>query len=783
MRTAPQPLVAVTPAAEWITWLGVVWVWFFLGLMLSQPLPNNGGLRRYELLPLLPFSLLDAIDPPVEPTSPPRGLAYLGERLPLWGVAAVIGLCAWSLGWGLLGGLRGLALTNSERHYFAVLLGLGCVAVLTLACGACGWLSTPLFWCLHIGAGTLGAIQWWRSPRPESKSPAEFRWTAQTSWIAAAILPFLIGMVLGSCSPSTDFDVNEYHLGGPKEWFLAGRIEFLEHNVYTSFPFLTEMLLLDGMVLLGDWFHGALAGQVVLMVFAPLTAAGIWLAGRRWFSERAGVLGAVIYLSTPWVFRMSIIAYAEGGLTAYVFGATLAALLTWDRLRGSGASTTEQNWKTAAPEIALCGLCAGGAMASKYTGLVMAVAPWTVLLCWGTVRYAAGFCVPARSNPRSLGWRLPLLGQWLAVYFLAVGVLIGPWLLKNLIETGNPVYPLGYRVFGGRDLDAAWGEKWSRGHARPSAGSLLGEVRDLGLKAFDVAAVNDWQSPLVFAFAPLAWLWPGERRQVAVLWGATVWLFLAWWLFTHHLDRFWLPLLPAAALLAGVGVASFPSGLRRNLAMGAVSAGWCFNLGFVSTGLVGYNAGLTSLDSAADLAVHVSGPDLGWMNSSQILGNNAKVLCVGEAALFHARFPYVYNTVFDRSIFEDWLGAPGDFPAAERPLLSSDDLRRRLADRGITHVYVNWGEILRYRHPYSYGYTDFVHPSRFADLVKKGILDPPVTLPAGRGRRIVDPESPDARLAANWAPELLQRCGDEWCLTTSQLYPVHHTSLSQSAGD
>lgn len=772
MRIDSQHNPAEALPADWLTWLGVAWVWFFLGLMLCQPLPNNGGIQRYELLPMLPFSILDAVDPPLEPTSPPRGLVYLGERLPLLAVAAVITLTAWSLGWGLLSGLRGLELTSGERHYFAVLLGLGCVAVLTLALGACGGLSTPLFWCLHVGAFALGAYFWWHSPRTEGKPWSGFRWTARTGWSIAATLPFLLGMVLGSCSPSTDFDVNEYHLGGPKEWFLAGRIEFLEHNVYTSFPFLTEMLLLDGMVLLGDWFHGALAGQVVLMLFAPLTAAGIWLAGRRWFSEMAGVLGAVVYLSTPWVFRMSIIAYAEGGLTAYVFGATLTGLLAWDRLRASASAASPKDWRTVASDIAHCGLCAGGAMACKYTGLVMAVAPWAVVLMLVTARHAADFCVAPASGPRPLGWRVPLMTRLLGAYSLGVAVLVGPWLFKNLVETGNPVYPLGYRVFGGRDLDAAWAEKWSRGHARPQAGSVGGELRDLGAKAFDVAAVNDWQSPLVFAFAPLAWLWPGGRRRVAALWGVTLWLFLAWWLFTHHLDRFWLPLLPTAALLAGVGVASLQSGLRSNLAWAALVAGWCFNLGFVSTGLVGYNAGLTSLESAADLAVRVSGPDLGWMNSSQILGERPKVLCVGEAALFHARFPYVYNTVFDRSVFEQWLGAPGDYPAAERPLQSPDTLRRLLADQGITHLYVNWGEILRYRHPYSYGYTDFVHPSRFAELVEQGVLAPPVTLPAGRGRRVVDPKSPDARLAADWAPELLQRCGDEWCLTTSQLYPV-----------
>src|SRR5581483_2819300 len=146
-------------------------------------------------------------------------------------------------------------------------------------------------------------------------------------WWLMMTIPFLIAMLLGSVSPPTDFDVKEYHLGGPKEWFQLGRMTFLDHNVYTSFPFLTEMLLLDGMVVYGDWYWGGVTGQCVLMLFEPLTALGLWCFGRRFWSNTAGNLAALVYISTPWVYRISIIAYAEGGLTAYLFAACYAASL------------------------------------------------------------------------------------------------------------------------------------------------------------------------------------------------------------------------------------------------------------------------------------------------------------------------------------------------------------------------------------------------------------------------------------------------------------------------
>ena len=59
-----------------------------------------------------------------------------------------------------------------------------------------------------------------------------------------------------------------------------------------------------------------------------------------------------------------------------------------------------------------------------------------------------------------------------------------------------------------------------------------------------------------------------------------------------------------------------------------------------------------------------------------------------------------------------------------------------LAARQVSYVYVDWGEIARYRR--TYGFTNFVEPQVFDRLVAEGILEP---LPAiegheGRGYRV-----------------------------------------------
>ena len=68
----------------------------------------------------------------------------------------------------------------------------------------------------------------------------------------------------------------------------------------------------------------------------------------------------------------------------------------------------------------------------------------------------------------------------------------------------------------------------------------------------------------------------------------------------------------------------------------------------------------------------------------------------------------------------------------------AEQVRPELAARRITHVYVHWGEIARYRRT-KYGFTDFIQPHVFAALVTGGVLRP---LPAieghpGRAYRVV----------------------------------------------
>lgn len=675
------PFAWVTPGGLFILLLTILEL-AWLGWFLVEPLPNfpreQGTLRRWQFV----AKAFPEVVPDTTFRQSLLGQAWLElshvdnlpERLPIVASAGLIALAALGLGEMILAALR---LRNVFRpaERLAIDFGLGAagLGVLTLLSGRAGLLHP---WLFRVGLGIIaitgaGVSKFWQRERPRLES----------RWVLACVLiaPFLIIMLLGSMLPAIDFDVLEYHLQGPKEYYQAGRIAFLPHNVYTSMPFGVEMLHLLGMEVLGDWWWGGLVGQLLVALYAP--AAGVLIAAvaERCGGRRAAWLAAVVYLSTPWIYRLAVIAYVEGPLCYY------HAALVWAIARGWNDRELSRGslWS-------LIGLLAGGAMACKYPALISAVIPFGLLALY------------EGSRSRSLR---PILA-----YTLGWAIVILPWLARNVIDTGNPVYPLGYHVLGGRHWDEAREVRWFQVH-----GPFRPTLRDFGTSLVDVAGRSDWQSPLYLAFAPLACLRRGSRKAALAAGGYAGYLFLTWWFLTHRLDRFWLPLLPCLAVLAGLG-ADWTLRLSWRVLAGAILAfGLLCNLVDCTTALTGLNEWTGSLAHLRTDLPRRLNPPLAAIDRE--LPAKARVLLVGSAAVFHMNHAILYNTVFTPETIE--VLAAGKTPA---------EFHQALLERDITHIYVDWKEIARYREPGNYGFTDFVTPQRFTEWVKAGVLDRPLAV-------------------------------------------------------
>lgn len=664
-----------------LAFMQVVWlVWF-----LATPLPNATPVGSGASISrgLLLFSTTPGLNPEFRWSQSLLGQAFeeilgfpsLVDRLPVAGIAGVILAGIWGLGYVILHGLEKLESPQwlpGERLLITFATGLPAWGTFTLMIGRLGLLQQWFWVVVSVGFAGTGLALHWR----DQKGRQFFRWSEGLKLLAPVpAWPFVLIMVLASMLPTIDFDCIEYHLQGPKEYWQAGSIKYLSHNIYTNMPFGVEMLHTSAMSLAGDWKTGALAGQLLIGLH-PLLAAGlIQIFCRRLGAPAAGWWGAMFYLTTPWTYRLASIPYVEGPLCAAMGAWVFVAMMAWN--------DRKMFWWL------VLGVVSGWAMSCKYTAILPVVVPGAGLLAAASVRLKS-----AR----------PLVG-----ILLGGTAIFGPWMVKNLIDTGNPVYPLVWNLFGGIDWDAGMNAKWAAAHGRKPL-----EWQSLTSNAVDVLGRSDWQTPLFMAFLPMAFMVRTEfRKSMQYLCLLAMWIFISWWLFTHRLDRFWLPIQPILAILAGMG-AMVMGGWKGGRQWRIVYVVLCLvsNWIYCSSALAGLNEWTKPLATLWKSVPNRLYPASVLVDGS--LQNTDCVLLVGQAAVFYWEHPIRYNTVFNREGIE--IMASGK---------DSAEVHKSLKNNGITHVFVDWSEITRYRRPGNYGFTDFVTEGFFEGLVKAGVLSDP----------------------------------------------------------
>ena len=210
----------------------------------------------------------------------------------------------------------------------------------------------------------------------------------------------------------------------------------------------------------------------------------------------------------------------------------------------------------------------------------------------------------------------------------------------------------------------------------------------------------------------------------------------AWWLLTHRIDRFWVPGLSLLSLAAGVGACWTAERWFRRLlipVLGVAGLGYCFIV--ASSGPGGYNRYFVPLAQLRSAPERVDP----WHRYFNAHVKEGRVLMVGEAQVFDVEVPILYNTCFDDSIFEQLVKGRTAQQAANA-----------LAERGVSLVYVHWGEIARYRQS-GYGFSEFVQPEVLDWLVREGVLDPLPAIEGHSGRAYWVRGAADAKPQA--APE------------------------------
>jgi hypothetical protein len=597
------------------------------------------------------------------------------------GVLALMNLAAWQLGTWVdkLLGPRG-ADTESVAPIVNVAIGFLALSTLTLGLASCRLLLPGVF---LVALGIPSAIAAARIIR--LAGAREKTWTflkggfVGSRWLWLLFAAVLVAPLLGAFGPFLGWDALTYHLAIPQRYLDANRIVLSPFSIYDAFPLGTEMLYLVGLALDGPTvamlLHAEFGALLVVAVFR--------IAALR--SRLASIAAAVVLLADPLMnFEMSV-AYNDLEIALFALLA-VASLADWVNSDGK-----EPPLRAA--------LLAAACASIRYPGVIVPVV-------------LAVLTIAGRQSARARLLAVSTFG-------VATGIVMLPWLARNLIMTGNPVAPALQGLF-----YASGKEFFSTVAVRQT----LAFSQQIGMGR-GLAALFLFPLRLTFATVPgryansfgfqigclylvglaIVLLSPAVRRDRLSrlsIWTALL-LTLAWFYGSQE-ARFLLPVFPLVALAAGIGL-----GDLFDAAPGTASTIREASRGILATiALAGiaYAAwpGWKQLGFSYACALGNQDPELTRQNP--ILADGRKLR---EQLPAHARLlPVFESRSFALRGIDQIPWVPLEAPPALQLVhraVTAQELRCRLDGLGVTHVLVNLTN-LKYFRPMSvdgYNSEDF----------------------------------------------------------------------------
>jgi len=623
----------------------------------------------------------------------------LARSLPL---AAAVMLPPIGLGLVLVPLFRFLDLPVRWRLLLAAALGLGATSILVLCFGLLGLLHRG-FWCALLLLFAIMGLLRLRGilARPESGAARSRASGApnRESFLWLIAVPFLVAALLAASNPpgflwseeGYGYDVLEYHLQVPKEYFLQGEIAYASHNVYANFPMNVEMLYLLAMIVNGKVTEVGTTAHLIHLSFALLSVFAAATVASD-VSPRTGLIAGILLATTGWLPYLSGLAYVENALFFYGF------LAVGSLLRGR-ESTSPAGW------IILSGLMAGLACGCKYTAVLFLVAP-------------VGLCAIC-ANRVALTRRLSLV----LLFLLSATAAFSPWLLKNQWMTGNPVFPLANSLF--QADPPGWGtretEQWDRGHS--VSWSTHSFAQRIGSIWTQILGNRYQRFGLFVLLFPLFLFIQKRRNETNGLLGLIALMqLLGWTMVTHLYARFAAVLLIPLVLLAARAVTAFCARPAIFVPLAVTVAAW--NFAFV------VDLHRQESDPGAPETLISEGILPGFEYYEVVnrqLPAPARILLVGEARAYYFEREVDCRVVFNAQPFAEVVKAAKN----------DDEILAWLRDRGFTHVLVHWSEIQRLAG--TYGFPGEITLALFERLERAGLS--PVRFfphPLRSGERYVD---------------------------------------------
>jgi len=367
-----------------------------------------------------------------------------------------------------------------------------------------------------------------------------------TILLCVAVSGFLITEILLNLTPPISRDALIHHLAIPKLWLLHGGFYEIPWADFSYFPMNIDLLYLIPL-----YFKNDIVPKFIHLAFGFGTGLLIYSYVKNRFNRNWGLLGFLIFFTTPIIVRLSTTAYVDLGMAFFI----TASILAFVRWRDDGYKNTK--W------LILSAICMGLAAGSKYNALI----------AWFFLNLMLIFCY-SRDN----GKTLPAL-KYGVVFFAITFLIASPWYIKNYILTANPLYPLFDNFFKDNNLAGAVNNNWTAGifqRRETMFGEGFWETIFVPVRIFFQGRDGYAQyfdgvlNPILIIMLPFAFLNKYLKRDKTFFFLFSVFfLFMAYFLTVIRV-RYILPVIPFLTILSVVGIKNIvewadkkPNPLRR----------------------------------------------------------------------------------------------------------------------------------------------------------------------------------------------------------------------------
>ena len=334
------------------------------------------------------------------------------------GLLALVLVAAAAGGLVCLRALAALPADEADWLVPGVATGFGVVATIGLGLAELDLLHPLPIALVGLAAAVLGRKDLARALRAVDRTRVRAAWP-----YLAVCGALLLAESLAMVAPPVGGDQTKYQLAYPRLYAAAGGLVPTPWSFWGQMQFLQNFVFAIGFAL----SDGALA-RFLNGAFGVLTGLALGALARRHLAEEWGPAAGALFFTLP--ITCSMMTHAGSDLPVVLY-ASLAMAALFDGTASGRAA-----------DVRRAGLMAGLAGASKVMGLLVPA----------LVGLALAVLLVRRMVP--VGRAAALVVAFGLVALLAAS----PCYVRNAVDTGNPIYPFGYRLFGGRHWSPAAGE-------------------------------------------------------------------------------------------------------------------------------------------------------------------------------------------------------------------------------------------------------------------------------------------------------------------------------------